>query len=201
MEALVTRRDLNTLTKRLDRLVEKLNDNNVITACRISNVDPTTWSLHITFREGGNAMRVLSSDGRRVCIDSSTPGVARFPLLLGSIHSLITVDICSHQGVVGYNIRNTGDACCRATRRLLVALPTSISSLHTMRGEWLSQLLPESVSAGTDVRYIFSKVDAQSFLASLVTCKTKYKDMAELIERYLNVKLKKELKLIGEITK
>lgn len=201
MEVPVPRRDLNTLAKRLDRLVDKLNDNNVITACSISCADPSSWSLHITFREGGSAMRVLTPDGRRVYVDSEYPEVARFPLLLGAIRSLITVDVHSYQGVVGYTIRNTGDAGCRAARRLLVALPTSISRLHTMRGEWLSQILPESVGAGTDVRYIFSKADAQTFLASLVTCKWSYKEITELIERYLNIKLKQELKLIGEISK
>ena len=80
---------------------------------------------------------------------------------------------------------------------LMVALPQSISSLHTMRGEWLVQLLPEAVVESPDVKYVFAKVDTQSFLASLVTCKHTYKEITELIERYLDVKLKKELKLIG----
>ncbi len=193
----VPRRDLNTLAKRLDRLIDKLNDNNVIVACRVSSADPNTWSLHITFRDGGAAMRVLTDDGRRVCFDEGTPGIAKFPLFMGGIRSVITVDIHSFQGVIGYIIRNTGDAGCRAPRRILAALPESISKLHTMRGEWLVHLLPEAVIAGSDVRYVFAKVDAQTFLASLVTCKHTYKEITELIERYLNVKLKQELKLIG----
>lgn len=197
MSSAVLRRDLNTLAKRLDRLIDKLNDNNVIVACKVNELDPSTWSLHITFRDGGAVMRILTESGRRVCFDEGAPGVAKFPLFMGGVRSVVTVDIHSFQGVVGYTIRNSGDAGCRAPRRILVALPESISSLHTMRGEWLVTLLPEAVIEGSNVRYVFAKVDAQTFLASLVTCKHTYKEITELIERYLNVKLKQELKLIG----
>lgn len=198
MDALITRRDLNTLAKRLDRLIEKLNDNNVIIAYQGSDCgDPNSWNLHITIKEGGSVMRILTEDGRRVCFDSCSPDVAMFPVFVGGVRSLITVDIRSHQGVVGYRLVNPGDACSKAARRTLVALPRSISSLHTMRGEWLVQLLPEAVVESTNVKYAFAKVDTQSFLASLVTCKHTYKEITELIERYLDVKLKKELKLIG----
>lgn len=200
----VPRTALNILAKRLDRLLEKLNDNNTIVREWVNPADSNSWEVALSIRSGGSVMRILSPEGRRTSKDLG--GAIYFPCLAGSVYNCMDVVISANPGgVVSYKIS------CEPVRRVSAQRYVNVLAdaylvdcdKAVLQEEWLVTLFPSlSLSRKREgTRYRFVNLDSSSFLASLVAAKASYTSITELLQSYLGVREKKEIKVIGEIKK
>ena len=197
----IPRRDLNILVKRLDRIIEKLNDTNTIVMRMSDPFDPCSWQIRALIRDGGAVLRTLTPGGRRVVQPSES--FPYIPCRVGRVSDCVDVRIAAGAGGVRYSIHKSADLCQPCTDVEIPIAPLNIAKKSDLDiGGWLANLYPSQMLWSAEpVKYHFVTVDAKSFLASLVTTEINYKNISEILNIYLGEPIKKEPKLIGRICK